>query len=160
MKIECRVVKTPEELEMALFVRNEVFLKEQGFFSNTDWDKHDETATHIIAEIEGEIVGTVRLYHQDKEVWVGGRLAVLPGKRGWVGSRLVKAAVEEAKRSGAKQFIAAVQVQNISFFKRLGWKTIGTKFIVRGREHCLMEANLVGSDSTGNNSNRQEEAMQ
>jgi putative N-acetyltransferase (TIGR04045 family) len=160
MKINCRVVKTPEELEMALYIRNEVFLKEQGLFAKNDWDKQDETATHIIAEIEGEIVGTVRLYHQDKEVWVGGRLAVLPGKRGWVGGRLVRAAVEEASRSGAKQFIAAVQIQNISFFKRLGWRTIGTKFIVQGREHCLMEANLAGSASTGNNTNRQEEAVQ
>lgn len=156
MKINCRVVKTPEELERALCIRNEVFIKEQGLFSETDWDKHDEMATHIIAEIEGEIVGTVRLYHQDKEVWVGGRLAVLPGKRGWVGNWLVKAAVEEAKRLGAKQFIAAVQVQNISFFKRLGWQTIGTKFIVQGWEHYLMEANLIGSNSTSNKNNHQQ----
>lgn len=142
MKINCRAVETPEELKKAIYIRNEVFIKEQGLFSKTDWDEHDQIATHIIAVIDGEIVGTVRLYHQDKGVWVGGRLAVLPGKRGWVGSRLVKAAVAEAKRSDAKQFIAAIQAQNVSFFTRLGWKTIGTKFIVQGWEHYLMEANL------------------
>lgn len=142
MNVNCRVAKTPEELAKALEIRRRVFVNEQQLFVLTDKDEMDETSIHLIAEDSDGIIGTVRIYSEESYVWVGGRLAVLPGKRGIVGSMLIRAAVSEVIRQGANQFFANIQSQNVPLFKRLGWKIAGAEFLHHYRPHYLMEANL------------------
>lgn len=142
MNVNCRVAKTPEELAKALEIRRQVFVIEQQLFVLTDKDEKDEISIHLIAEDSGGIIGTVRIYSEESYVWVGGRLAVLPGKRGIVGSKLIRAAVSEVIRQGASQFFANIQSQNVPLFNRLGWKIAGAEFLLHGRPHYLMEANL------------------
>lgn len=138
----CREVANLIEKEQAMAIRRQVFVEEQGLFSETDEDEHDHWATHLVAEVEGMIVGTVRLYHKGSGVWVGGRLAVLPQYRGRVGSNLVRMAVSEAEKREAEVFMAQVQVQNEQLFHRFGWRTVGKKQVIHGCEHVLMEATL------------------
>jgi len=138
----CRLVANASEKEQAMFIRRLVFVEEQGLFPESDQDQHDQEAIHLVAEINGQIVGTVRLYEQGEGVWIGGRLAVLPQYRGRVGSLLVRRAVLEAEKQGAKVFLAQVQTQNERFFHRLGWRTVGERKVIFGREHVLMEAPL------------------
>lgn len=141
-KVICREVANSIEKERAMAIRRQVFVEEQSLFEGTDEDQHDQWAIHLIAEAEGVIVGTVRLYCRGRGVWVGGRLAVLPQYRGRVGSYLVRRAVSEAENRKAEVFIAQVQVQNESFFHRLGWRTVGKRQLIHSCEHILMEAPL------------------
>lgn len=142
MNINCRVAKTPQEMAMVYEIRRQVFVLEQQLFVLTDGDKNDERAIHLIAEDSDGIIGTVRVYSDKSTVWFGGRLAVLPGKRGMVGSKLIRAAVSEVVRQGASQFFAYIQSQNVPLFKRLGWKIVGAEFLLHDRPHYLMEADL------------------
>lgn len=141
-RVVCRPAADAGEIQQALAIRRQVFVAEQGLFRDSDEDQHDQEAIHLVAEIEGRIVGTVRLYCREKGTWVGGRLAVLPQYRGRVGSLLVKRAVVEAERQGAEVFLAQVQAQNEQFFHRLGWRTAGEKEIIFGREHVPMVSPL------------------
>jgi putative N-acetyltransferase (TIGR04045 family) len=140
-----KIAETEDELKEYFRIRNEVFVKEQGIFAETDVDVHDPNATHIIAveASSSKVVGVVRCYRKDGNTWFGGRLGALPDYRnGRVGSRLVKFAVSSAKSKGCKKFLAYIQPNNVRFFQRLDWKTIGDPIIYQGVAHQLMEANL------------------
>ncbi len=150
-EITCRPVANDREKELALSIRKQVFVKEQKLFNDTDEDQFDDNAIHLVAEMDGEIVGTVRLYNEKEDIWIGGRLAVLTQHRGRVGSRLVKRAVIEAEQQGARLFKAQVQSQNERFFQRLGWKTVGEKQIICGYEHMDMIGPLKNNKQGADN---------
>lgn len=136
-------VATEPDLREVFEVRREVFCREQGLFSESDRDRWDERAIHLVAETAaGEIAGTVRLYEKTPGIWYGGRLAVREGSRGGTGFRLVRRAVTEAALQGAREFLAEVQERNEKFFHRLGWTTVGPGREVAGVAHVLMRAPL------------------
>jgi hypothetical protein len=49
-------------------------------------------------------------------------------------------------RKGCTLFTANIQQENVPFFTRLGWKTVGPIFEYRGKPHQLMEADLSKID--------------
>ncbi|RJQ85653.1 MAG: MSMEG_0568 family radical SAM protein [Desulfobacteraceae bacterium] len=134
--------RAPHEIEAALAIRREVFVAEQGMFSGTDIDENDALSIYIVAKAGETVAGTVRVYPRNGNGhWVGGRLAVCQAYRNSnVGAELVKEAVKHVRRQGCTLFTAHVQQQNVSFFERLGWKTIGPVEEYMGRPHQLMRA--------------------
>ncbi len=145
MEVICRVAKTQKEREHAFRVRNKVFTEEQGLFEGSDVDQYDSNAIHILAECDKRVVGTVRVYQVEPDTWIGGRLAVLKQyRRGTVGSLLVRRAVKTVADEGAKRFLAYIQQQNVTYFKKLGWQSIGEPFLHYGLPHQKMEADLNG----------------
>ena len=137
-----KLVETEEELEEAYRIRHEIFVKEQKLFVDSDRDEYDTHAIHIIALFHDEVVGTVRVYEKEKDVWFGSRLAVLEPYRGRVGKVLIEKAVETVRGKQAKQFKAYVQIANVPFFKRCRWRSIGEVVDYQGVPHQLMEAPL------------------
>nr|WP_281432168.1 MSMEG_0568 family radical SAM protein [Desulfatitalea alkaliphila] len=146
--------RTPRELEHVFTIRHAVFVTEQGMFTDTDRDVHDEKSIYIVAKAGDRVVGTVRVFPQGTDNhWVGGRLAVSKGYRhGNVGAALVKEAVAQVKRQGCVRFTACIQEQNVRFFEKIGWTTIGKPKLHMGKPHQLMKADL--------NSQRKSEALQ
>lgn len=132
--IRCRPVADAAELLQCLAIRARVFVDEQGLFLQTDRDRHDAGAIHLLAEQGGAIVGTVRVY-RFKGRWWGGRLAVLRSVRGRAGKLLVRHAVETARGCGAERLYANVQQQNVAFFLKLGWQPDGDPFVMNDTPH-------------------------
>ena len=125
-----------------LSIRHRVFVEEQRVIPFTDvdaWD-NDPAAIHVVAGRGSEAVGTVRLYRTDDAGrWKGDRLAVLPGYRaGVVGMKLVRFAVSTAAAAGGDAMDAFVQLQNVTFFERIGWKRNGGEFLYYGLPHQPM----------------------
>ena len=140
--IICRIAETEGELEEAYRIRHEIFVREQKLFQHTDRDVFDERAVHIVAFMDDEMVGTVRIYEKEKDTWYGGRLAVKKGFRGRVGALLVKKAVGTVKERKARRFLAYIQLPSVSFFKRNRWMAVGDVTPYHGVPHQLMEAEL------------------
>ncbi len=138
----CRLVETPDELQQCMQIRREVFVDEQGLFAESDRDEHDEKALHIAAFYGGAIIGTVRVYEESEGLWWGGRLAVVKKVRGRAGKLLIRKAVEIVKEQGARKFLARVQVENVAFFKTLGWAVEGEPHEYRGMMHQVLKADL------------------
>lgn len=147
---ECRVgiATTPWELESYYQVRSRVFVMEQGIYSVTDRDRYDEEAIPIIAVMDGVVAGVVRCYRKSDRFWYGGRLAVLPEYRVYnIGAMLVRKAVEiMSNHRDVERFLATVQIQNVRFFKRLGWLSLGRPIFLKGVKHQVME-NKLGRES-------------
>jgi putative N-acetyltransferase (TIGR04045 family) len=140
--VQCKLAETEEELEKAYSVRHEIFVKEQGLFAGSDRDEFDSRAIHIIALLYGEVIGTVRIYEREENVWFGSRLAVLKPFRGRVGKVLIEKAKELVKKKKAKRFMAYIQLPNIPFFRRHRWKSVGDIIDYHGTPHQLMETQL------------------
>jgi putative N-acetyltransferase (TIGR04045 family) len=140
--IACRQIESPEELKLCMDIRRRVFVQEQHLFESSDQDEHDACAIHLAAFYQQRIIGTVRVYQDTNGYWWGGRLAVLKRYRGRAGRELVLAAVALVKQRGAVHFYANILSENFNFFKNIGWRPVGEVFLLLGRPHRLVEADL------------------
>jgi len=134
------------DLDAHFAVRRRVFVELQGLFEDSDRDARDGVAStlHAVATVDGEVVGTVRLYPLGDGLWKGDRLAVLPEARVHrLGGELVRYAVRTAGSLGGKRMIAQVQVANVRFFERLGWERDGEPGLYRGVMHQPMAIRLT-----------------
>jgi putative N-acetyltransferase (TIGR04045 family) len=143
--VELRLAQGQDELAAYFAVRQAVFVEEQRLFDGgSDVDLHDRQALPIVALAGGCVAGVVRCYPAGGAIWYGGRLAVLPAYRtGQVGALLVRKAVELMKARGdVRRFLATIQLQNVGFFRRLGWMRVGRVVRLHGLPHQVMEHRL------------------
>jgi putative N-acetyltransferase (TIGR04045 family) len=134
-------IAVASDLEAHLAVRHRVFVELQGLFSASDYDAHDDdpSTLHVVACVDGAVVGTVRLYPLGEGLWKGDRLAVLPDARVHrLGGALVDFAVRTAGSLGGRVMVAQVQVPNVRFFERLGWVRDGDASLYCGVMHQPM----------------------
>jgi putative N-acetyltransferase (TIGR04045 family) len=144
---ECRLAVEAGELAAHFDVRRRVFVEQQGLFGISDRDERDEheDTLHAVGLVEGSVVGAVRLYPLDAHgLWKGDRLAVLPEARvRHVGALLVRFAVATAGELGGHEMIARVQLPNVRFFERLGWRADGPPATYVGVMHQAMAIPLA-----------------
>jgi putative N-acetyltransferase (TIGR04045 family) len=144
--VRCRVVADADELEAHLRIRAAVFVAEQGLFELTDRDAHDgdPRTLHVVGVCGDEVAGTVRLYPlAEPGRWKGDRLAVLPRfRQHGVGAPLVRFAVHTASELGGREMVAQIQLANVAFFERLGWRRLGEAADYCGRPHQQMVIDL------------------
>lgn len=147
VEVVCRMATSTAELDEHHRVRHAVFVEEQRIFPRTDRDRHDAGArTHrVLGLIDGVAAGAVRLYPLDEEatLWQGDRLAVLPDYRvHGLGGPLVRFAVSTAASLGGAAMLAHIQVPNVRFFERLGWRADGDVEVYCGLPHVPMRIAL------------------
>ena len=144
-RLTCHPARTDSERRQALEVRRRVFVHEQRLFEGADCDPDDPRSIHLVAEVEGRIVGTVRVFPVADSLshWVGGRLAVLREHRAsGAGELLVRRAMLTVRKRGCQKFTATIQEANVAFFQRIGWWVIGEPFTYHGKVHRPMQADL------------------
>jgi putative N-acetyltransferase (TIGR04045 family) len=142
----CRVVADAAERELYQRIRLEVFVREQRLFATTDRDGHDNDprTLHVLGLWGRMAAGTVRLYPLDEPgLWKGDRLAVLgPFRKHGLGAPLVRFAVRTAGELGGGEMVAEIQLPNVAFFERLGWRRRGEPADYCGRPHQRMAISL------------------
>jgi putative N-acetyltransferase (TIGR04045 family) len=142
----CALAHGPAELAGHFAVRRGIFVQTQGLFRHDDRDERDDDAAtlHAVGLSGDMVVGAVRLYPlDDGGRWKGDRLAVLPAERALrLGAMLVRFAVRTAGERGGRRMVAQVQVANVRFFERLGWRCDGDPAPMFGVEHQPMAIEL------------------
>eukprot|EP00586_Coscinodiscus_wailesii_P014688 CAMPEP_0172496484 /NCGR_PEP_ID=MMETSP1066-20121228/87997_1 /TAXON_ID=671091 /ORGANISM="Coscinodiscus wailesii, Strain CCMP2513" /LENGTH=168 /DNA_ID=CAMNT_0013268807 /DNA_START=139 /DNA_END=645 /DNA_ORIENTATION=- len=129
------------EIDYCYAVRRAVFVEEQRVPMEIEMDDKDETATHILATLNGAAIGAARIVFLgdvppllpsgNGRTTVGkiGRVCVLPTHRGrGIGRQIVLFAVEEIKRmigsgSGGKVQLGA-QCHAMTFYESMGFEVI------------------------------------
>jgi putative N-acetyltransferase (TIGR04045 family) len=144
---QCRLVSSSAELSEHFAIRRQVFVEEQAMFAGSDRDgPDDDPATlHVIGLWDGHPAGTVRLYPlDDRGLWKGDRLAVLPASRSnRLGELLVRFAVSSARERGGVRMVAYIQPPNVAFFEHLGWSRVGDLVQYVGLPHQQMDISLA-----------------
>jgi putative N-acetyltransferase (TIGR04045 family) len=140
--VSCALARDPGELAQHYSIRRRVFVETQGLFTDDDRDEHDDdpATLHVIGLVGDHVAGAVRLYPLGATgLWKGDRLAVLPADRVHrLGVLLVRFAVATAGELGGERMVAQMQLPNVRFFERLGWRRDGDAVIAFGVPHQPM----------------------
>ena len=143
-------IKTEAELFQALAIREVVFIEEQHVPEGIERDAEDARAYHVLAFQGGHAVGTGRLVllpHPPQGrtgLWAQvGRMAVLKAHRkARIGSRLLQALEDEARRQGAQGLMLHAQLYALDFYKKHGYEPVGAVFEEAGIPHLEMLKSL------------------
>ena len=133
----------PEE---AIKIRNEVFVKEQGFVE--EFDEIDVIAKHIVLYEKEQPVSTCRIYFNiEKQSFVIGRIAVVKEWRGKnIGTKIINIAEDSIKTDGGKSAMLSAQVRVAEFYEKQGYKKQGKAYLDEACPHIWMKKNLQDMD--------------
>ncbi|MFN4211562.1 MAG: GNAT family N-acetyltransferase [Devosia sp.] len=122
----------------AFALRREVFVWEQKVPEAEEHDADDMTATHFVAILEGEVVGTLRLIDKPEHIKIG-RVAVRQAFRGQgIARQMMLAAMDHARAMGRDRFFLTAQTDKLGFYERLGFTAFGPEFDDAGMPHRAM----------------------
>lgn len=121
-------------------IRQTVFVDEQHVPVEMELDQWDPLSVHAVAfDAANEAVGTGRLL-PDGHI---GRMAVLQQARGsGVGSELLRALMEEARRRGHREAVLSSQTHAVDFYRRHGYAQFGSEYMDAGIPHIDMRCAL------------------
>ncbi|MGV8853311.1 MAG: GNAT family N-acetyltransferase [Devosia sp.] len=122
----------------AFGLRREVFVREQNVPQAEENDADDLTATHFVAVVDGDVVGTLRLLEKPEHIKIG-RVAVHLSFRGQgIAKAMIHAAMQHARTMGHDRFYLTAQSDKLSFYERLGFAAFGPEFQDGGMPHRAM----------------------
>lgn len=123
------------EQSVLMYLREQVFVHEQGVPIALELDEHDPVCLHLLARYAEKPIGTGRLL-DDGHI---GRIAVLSQYRGQgIGQALLEALIKKAVQRGLGEIKLNAQVQAISFYRRAGFIPISSVFMDAGIPHRKM----------------------
>jgi predicted GNAT family N-acyltransferase len=137
-----RSVETEADFQAALVVRFAVFVDEQGVPRELEHDAADATAAHVIAKLDGAVIGTGRLVEIDGAA-VLGRIAVMPAhRRQGIASLLIAALEGEARQRGYRDATLHAQTYVQELYVKSGYAVFGVPFVEAGIDHVSMIKSL------------------
>ena len=132
-----------ESLPKAAEIREEIFIKEQGF--TVEFDELDKSAVQCLLCRGEEPVAAARLYpdSEDKECAHIGRVAVVKEMRGLgIGSAVMKAVETYARENGYKRTALSAQCRAEKFYNANGYKARGDVYYDEFCPHVMMYKEL------------------
>ena len=120
-------------------VRTPVFIDEQLVTPEFEWDNIDATALHLLALLNDEPIGCLRIIDYHKV----GRMAVLKEWRGLgLGAALLLEAVNICKLYGSNKVYLSAQTHAVDFYKRAGFKVTSGEYCDVHIPHVDMQLDL------------------
>ena len=138
-----KIIVHDKIVDEARYIRETVFLEEQGF--EKEYDENDNIAKHIVIYENEKAIATCRVYW-DTEVdcYHIGRIAVLKPFRGrGLGIKIVTEAEKVAKELGGKEIFISGQLQVAEFYKnKLGYTQYGDVYMEENHPHVALKKNI------------------
>ncbi len=126
-------------LDYTAELRSEVFVGEQKYPAEKEFDEYEETAWHYCIFDGCEVVGTGRLIKLDEKTFKLGRIAVKKTMRGQhLGEKIVNALVEKGKSLGAEVLRISAQTYAVPFYEKLGFAVCSAEFMDENLPHIDM----------------------
>lgn len=137
--LEIQPIEWWQAKTLALPLRQDVFVHEQGVDECEEVDQYDDFSIHFIAITGGEVVGTGRLTPQGKL----GRIAVKKThrKKG-IGKAIINTLIDCARERGLKQVTLLSQLHAISLYESFGFIADENIVMDAGIQHKKMTLNL------------------
>lgn len=131
MKIEWNYSKT--NAKDCFLVRNKVFVSEQGFSEELEFDDIDSIAHHLCVYDNGKPIGAARLFGEDG-IYHCGRICVLKEYRSkGVGYIIMDAMEKKAQELSVHTLELSSQLQASEFYTKCGFTAVGEQYM---DEHC------------------------
>lgn len=141
--IKIKAVSYQDSLTAIEYIRTKVFQEEQGVSAELEFDGLDAEATHFLAYVGNEAVGTARIRAIDAKASKIERLAVLPEyrQRG-IGTKLMHAVLSAITLSNKSVAIVHAQAYIASMYLQLGFAAVGSEFVEANIPHLKMIKHL------------------
>ena len=122
-------------------IRQSVFVNEQGFASDLEFDKKDRTAFHILVFSDSVPIAVGRFFIMGDHITAYlGPIAVLKEHRGKkIGTYLLRQLEQAAKQKGAQFAMLGAQLHARGFYEKLGYQSFGEEFDDCGKMHIHMK---------------------
>lgn len=144
--MDSKRITTENDLKIAFHIRKEVFVEEQGFLLEFEFDEFDTLnalSEHILVYYNEKPVGTGRLRVVDGLGKLE-RICILePYRKFGLGKIILKTLEDIAKEQGITQVKLHGQTHAEGFYKKLGYRTSSDVFMEDGGPHLLMIKELV-----------------
>lgn len=128
-----------KDLEDAKMIRQTVFVDEQGF--EEEFDTIDDIAWHVLIYQDGKPVGVGRTFPKEKNstTYIIGRVAVVKElRKTGLGALVIQYLEETAKKQGATRIELSSQCTAESFYKHIGYTSIGDVYLDQFAPHIKM----------------------
>jgi len=136
-------VTEDRERKAAFAIREAVFVDEQKVDVSLEFDGLDDDAEHLLATLDDDAVGTLRLRIVNQDTAKIERVAVIKNARGRsIGAALVKAALTRLQERGFQQAKLHAQTYALDFYAKLGFAAYGEVFDEDGIPHRAMQRDL------------------
>lgn len=132
-----------DELYDFLKLRSEVFVVEQQCIY-PDIDSIDKIANHLLAYVENELVGYLRIYTKEHSFPIIGRVVIKKQFRNKRYAKLImKAAINFIETTSSNKTIKiSAQEYLKEFYQKLNFKQNGDSYLDYGIPHIDMQLNL------------------
>ena len=136
------ILANSEELVQKVFaIRREVFIDEQGFYAEDEFDEFEDESHHILALDENdEPIGAARWRKTDKGIKLE-RFAVKKSMRGkGLGSAIVEATLKDidANAEPGTYLYMHSQLEAVQLYEKHGFQIKGDQFDELGTMHYFM----------------------
>ena len=139
--MELRIYLFDKLVSDAQKLRTDVFINEQGL--KNEFDEIDDRATHVIIYDKNIPIATGRLYTNDGENYIIGRVCVAKDYRDkHLGKRVISALEEDARKMGGKAVSVSAQCRVQGFYEKLGYTATDDLHDDEGCPHVTMIKSL------------------
>jgi predicted GNAT family N-acyltransferase len=119
-------------------LRREVFIVEQKVPPDEEFDADDLTAAHVVAIIDGEVCGVLRVIEAPDYLKIGRVVTGMPWRGRGVASAMLRHAMEEHRDRREGRFHLAAQSDKMALYARFGFKPYGDEFL----DVCIPHVNM------------------
>lgn len=135
-----KIVETDKELQDAFFVREEVFVKEQGIPLPLEKDEYDDIATHFVAYFDNRPIAAGRVRVLEDLTATVDRVCVLPAfRRKQIGVLMMQSLEHYIQGSQIKKVKLNAQTHAIPFYEKQHYYITSPEFLDAGIPHRAME---------------------
>jgi len=132
------MTKDPKDIQRCQDLRHEVFVKGQGVPKAIEVDGRDGQCWHIMAELDGRLLGVARMRTLGDCVKAE-RVAVLSDYRHeGIGRMLMEGIHGKTRQLGVHRVVLSAQVQVVPFYLYLGYRREGEVYSEAGIDHQRM----------------------
>ncbi|MDY7023523.1 MAG: GNAT family N-acetyltransferase [Cyanobacteriota bacterium] len=141
--IQIRLVHNESEQQALYFQRWLVLRSPLGLPQGSEQDKYEHQSVHLIAILDNQVVGSVRLRILASQIGSLAYLAVLPQfQRQGIGSQLVKHLIQVAQNRGLPTVRAMARKEMLGFYQKLGFEPKGDEVEFLGKPHQFVYLQL------------------
>lgn len=141
--IEVKWIEGSLPFEESKSVRRTVFVEEQGYTEDEEFDEIDNVVPHLVLLDGAKPVATGRLIMQPDKTAKLGRIAVLKDYRGQhLGAKIVEELLKRAKEEGATRAYVSAQSYAVPFYNRFGFQEYGNEYLDGKIPHRDMDMTL------------------
>ncbi|MCF7805268.1 MAG: GNAT family N-acetyltransferase [Candidatus Marinimicrobia bacterium] len=142
-KLTTSIVETQKELQRAMEIREEVFIRGQDVPVDLERDGRGEESTHFLLHLNDSTIGTGRFRPLSDDTVKFERMAVLePHRNKGYGTRLLDAMIDYARRQGFAEITLNAQIDAVKYYERAGFQEVGQVFMEAGIRHQKMVYSL------------------